>query len=40
MRIFGSKMDVIIGGWGELLNVKLHNLYSLPNIGVGLAQLV
>jgi hypothetical protein len=31
MRIFGPKRDEIIGGWGKLHNVVLHNLYSLPN---------
>jgi hypothetical protein len=31
-RIFGPKRDEIIGGWRELHNEELHNLYSFPNI--------
>jgi hypothetical protein len=32
-RIYhGPKKDEIIGGWGELHNEELHNLYSLPSI--------
>jgi hypothetical protein len=26
-RIFGSKRDEVIGGWGKLHNEELHNLY-------------
>jgi hypothetical protein len=29
---FGSKRDKCIGGWSELHNYELHNLYSSPNI--------
>jgi hypothetical protein len=38
MRIFRPKMDDIIGGWGKLHNVELHNLSLLPNTGVRIAQ--
>jgi hypothetical protein len=31
-RIFGPKSDEVIGGWRELHNEGLHNLYSSPNI--------
>jgi hypothetical protein len=31
-RIFGWKRDEVTGGWTELHNEELHNLYSLPNI--------
>jgi hypothetical protein len=31
-RMFVLKRDEVIGGWGRLNNVELHNLYSLPNI--------
>jgi hypothetical protein len=31
-RIFGPKRDEETGGWRKLHNVKLHNLYSSPNI--------
>jgi hypothetical protein len=27
-RIFGPKREKIIGGWRELRNEELHNLYS------------
>jgi hypothetical protein len=27
-RIFGQKRDEIIGGWRQLHNEELHNLYS------------
>jgi hypothetical protein len=30
-RIFGSKRDEMTGGWRELHNQILHNLYSSPN---------
>jgi hypothetical protein len=31
-RIFGPKMDGIMGGWRKLHNEELHNLYSWPSI--------
>jgi hypothetical protein len=31
-RIFGSKIDEVMGGWGKLHIEALHNLYSSPNI--------
>jgi hypothetical protein len=31
-RIFGPKRDEVIGGWRELHNEELHNLYGLPSI--------
>jgi hypothetical protein len=31
-RIFGTKRDGVMGGWKQLHNVELHNLYSLPSI--------
>jgi hypothetical protein len=31
-RIFGPKMDEIIGSWRKLQNEELHNLYSSTNI--------
>jgi hypothetical protein len=31
-RIFGPKRDEVTGGWRELHNEELHNLYSSPNI--------
>jgi hypothetical protein len=31
-RIFGSKRDEVTGGWRELHNEELHNLYSSPSI--------
>jgi hypothetical protein len=40
MRIFGLKMDEIIGIWGKFHNVELHNSYSLPDITVRIAQSV
>jgi hypothetical protein len=30
--ISGPKRDEATGGWRKLLNEKLHNLYSSPNI--------
>jgi hypothetical protein len=30
-RIFGPKRDEVIGGWRNLHNEELHNLYSLPS---------
>jgi hypothetical protein len=31
-RIFGPKRDRVTGGWRELHNEELHNLYSSPNM--------
>jgi hypothetical protein len=31
-KIFGPKRNEVTGGWRELLNEKLHNLYSSPSI--------
>jgi hypothetical protein len=31
-RIFGPKRDEVTGGWRELHNEELHNLYSSPSI--------
>jgi hypothetical protein len=31
-RIFGPKRDEVAGGWRQLHNTELHNLYSSPNI--------
>jgi hypothetical protein len=31
-RIVGSKRDEVTGEWRKLLNEKLHDLYSSPNI--------
>jgi hypothetical protein len=31
-RIFGPNRDRVTGGWRELHNEELHNLYSSPNI--------
>jgi hypothetical protein len=32
LRIFGPKRDEVTGGWRELHNEELHNLYSSPSI--------
>jgi hypothetical protein len=32
LRIFGPKGNEVIGGWRELHNEELHNLYSSPGI--------
>jgi hypothetical protein len=32
LRIFGPKRDGVTGGWRELYNEELHNLYSSPSI--------
>jgi hypothetical protein len=32
LRIFGSKGDEVTGGWRELHNEELHDLYSSPSI--------
>jgi hypothetical protein len=31
-RIFGPMRDEVVGGWGQLHNKELHNLYSSRNI--------
>jgi hypothetical protein len=31
-RIFGQKRDELTGGWRELHNEDLHNLYALTSI--------
>jgi hypothetical protein len=31
-RIFRSKRDGVMGGWGKLHNEELHDLYSSPSI--------
>jgi hypothetical protein len=31
-RIFGPKRDGVTGGWTELYNEELHDLYSSPSI--------
>jgi hypothetical protein len=31
-RIFGPKIDEVIGGWRKLHNEERHNLYSSPSI--------
>jgi hypothetical protein len=31
-KIFGPERDEMTGGWRELHNEKLHNLYSSPRI--------
>jgi hypothetical protein len=31
-RIFGPRKDEVTGGWRELHNEQLHNLYSSPRI--------
>jgi hypothetical protein len=31
-RIFGTKRDAVIGGWKQLHNEELHNLYCSPSI--------
>jgi hypothetical protein len=31
-RMFGSKRNVMIGGWRKLHNVELHSLYCSPSI--------
>ena len=32
MKIFGPKMEKVIGDWQELHNEELHDLYCSPNI--------
>jgi hypothetical protein len=31
-RIFGPKMEEVVGGWTILRNEELHNLYASSNI--------
>jgi PAS domain-containing protein len=31
-RIFGLKRDEVMGGWRQLYNEELHDLYSSPNM--------
>jgi hypothetical protein len=31
-RIFGPKREDVMGGWKQLHNEELHDLYYLPNI--------
>jgi hypothetical protein len=31
-RIFGPKRDEMTGGWRDLYNEEIHNLYSSPNV--------
>jgi hypothetical protein len=31
-KIFGLKRDEVIGGWRELHNEELYNLYCLPSV--------
>jgi hypothetical protein len=31
-RIFGPKRDEVLGGWRELHNEELHNLYCSPSV--------
>jgi hypothetical protein len=31
-RIFGTKRDEVTGGWRELHDKELHNLYSSPSL--------
>jgi hypothetical protein len=35
-RIFGTKAEEEAGDWRKLHNEKLHNLYSSPNIIIGI----
>jgi hypothetical protein len=32
MRIFGPKMEEVVGDWRRLNIEELHNLYASPNI--------
>jgi hypothetical protein len=32
LRICGQKRDEMVGGWRNLHNEELHNLYYLPSI--------
>jgi hypothetical protein len=31
-RIFGRKIEEVVGDWRRLYNYGLHNLYASPNI--------
>jgi hypothetical protein len=31
-RIFGPKMEEMVGGWRRVHNEEIHNLYASPNI--------
>jgi hypothetical protein len=31
-RIFGPRMERVMGGWRRLHNEELHNLYTSPNV--------
>jgi hypothetical protein len=31
-KIFGHKMEEVVGGWRRLHNVELHNLYTSPHV--------
>jgi hypothetical protein len=31
-RMFGPKKDEVTGGWRNMRNEELHNLYSSPSI--------
>jgi hypothetical protein len=31
-RIFGTKGDEVIGGWRNMFNEELHNLYFWPSV--------
>jgi hypothetical protein len=31
-RVFGSKMEEVVGGWRRLYNEELHNWYASPDI--------
>jgi hypothetical protein len=31
-RVFGPKKEEVAGGWRELHNEELHNLYSSPHV--------
>jgi hypothetical protein len=31
-RIFGPKMDEVVGGWRKLYTEQLHDMYSSPTI--------
>jgi len=31
-RIYGSKREEVVGGWGRVRNEELHNLNASPNV--------